>query len=168
ASLPVPTLPAVAPHTPMEQLRLEFEAIGFYLSAHPLDQHAKALARLGVIGYREMATRAGRGGSTRFRIAGIVTARQERTSAKGNRFAFLQLSDTTGSFETTVFSELLSAHRDLMSPGQAVILTIDVQKTGDEMRLTCQGIEALEPAIENAAAGLRILLSAPDGVSALR
>jgi DNA polymerase-3 subunit alpha len=168
ASLPIPALPAVAPHTPMEQLRLEFDAIGFYLSAHPLDQHAKALARLGVIGYREMLAKAGRGGSTRFRVAGIVTARQERTSAKGNRFAFLQLSDTTGSFETTVFSELLAAHRDLMTAGQAVILTIDVQKTGDEVRLTCQGIEALEPAIENAAAGLRILLSAADGVPGLQ
>ncbi|HLG85782.1 MAG TPA: DNA polymerase III subunit alpha [Alphaproteobacteria bacterium] len=168
ASLPVPALPVVAPHTPMEQLRLEFEAIGFYLSAHPLDQHAKALARLGVIGYREMLAKAGRGGSTRFRVAGIVTARQERTSAKGNRFAFLQLSDTTGSFETTVFSELLSAHRELMTAGQAVILTIDVQKTGDEVRLTCQGIEALEPAVENAAAGLRIFLSAAEGVPGLR
>lgn len=168
ASLPVPALPAVAPHEPMEQLRLEFEAIGFYLSAHPLDQHAKALGRLGVIGQREMLARAGKGGSTRFRVAGIVTARQERTSAKGNRFAFLQLSDTTGSFETTVFSELLSANRELMSPGQGVILTIDVQKTGDEVRLTCQGIEALERAVENAAAGLRIFLKAADGVPALR
>ena len=73
----------------MERLRLEFEAIGFYLSAHPLDQYAKALARLGVITYRQMVERAGRGGATRYKVPGIVTARQERTSAKGNRFAFL-------------------------------------------------------------------------------
>ena len=122
----------------MEELRLEFEAIGFYLSAHPLDQHAKALARLGVITHRQMMERAARGGGT-FRVPGIVTARQERTSAKGNRYAFLSMSDMTGSYEVTVFSELLAANREIMVAGQALILTIEVQKTGDEMRLTCQG-----------------------------
>jgi len=168
ASLPVPALPQVPPHDPMEQLTLEFEAIGFYLSAHPLDQHAKALARLGVVSYRQMMERAGRGGATRFKVPGIVTARQERTSAKGHRFAFLSLSDTTGSYEVTVFSELLAMHRDIMVAGQSLILTLDVQKTGDEIRLTCQGIELLEKAVENSAAGLKILLSGGEGVPALR
>jgi DNA polymerase-3 subunit alpha len=168
ASLPIPALPNVPPHDPMEQLKLEFDAIGFYLSAHPLDQHAKALARLGVITHRQMMERAGRGGATRYKVPGIVTARQERTSAKGNRFAFLSLSDMSGSYEVTVFSELLATHRDIMVAGKALILTLDVQKTGDEMRLTCQGIEPLDKAVENAAAGLRIMLSGPDGVPALR
>jgi DNA polymerase-3 subunit alpha len=168
ASLPTPALPAVAPHEPMEQLRLEFEAIGFYLSSHPLDQHAKALERLGVISYRQMLERLGRGGATRFKVPGIVTARQERTSAKGNRFAFLQMSDTTGSYEVTVFSELLSAHRELMAAGQGLILTLDAAKTGDEIRLTCQGIERLDKAVENSAAGLRVMLDSADGLPALR
>jgi DNA polymerase-3 subunit alpha len=168
ASLSVPALPAVQPHDPMEQLRLEFEAIGFYLSSHPLDQHAKALERLGVISYRQMVERLGRGGATRFRIPGIVTGRQERTSAKGNRFAFLQLSDTTGSYEVTVFSELLSAHRDLMTAGQGLILALDAAKTGDEIRLTCQAIERLDKAVENSEAGLKVLLDDATGVPALR
>jgi DNA polymerase-3 subunit alpha len=167
ASLPVPALASVKPHDSMEELRLEFEAIGFYLSAHPLDQHAKALARLGVISHRQMLERAARGGGT-FRVPGIVTARQERTSAKGNRYAFLGLSDMTGSYEVTVFSELLAVNRDIMVAGQALILTIEVQKTGDEMRLTCQGIELLDKAVEKSAAGLRILMDTGDGVVLLR
>jgi DNA polymerase-3 subunit alpha len=168
-SLSVPALPNIRPHDSMEELRLEFEAIGFYLSAHPLDRHAKALARLGVISHREMMARAARGsGTMRYRVPGIVTARQERTSARGNRYAFLGMSDTTGSYEVTVFSELLAVNREIMVAGQALILTIDVQKTGDEVRLTCQGIEVLEKAVENAATGLRILLDGGDGVGALR
>ena len=74
------------------------------------------------------------------------------------------MSDMTGSYEVTVFSELLAAHRDLMVAGQALILTLDVQKTGDEMRLTCQGIEALDKAVENSAAGLKIMMADGDGV----
>jgi DNA polymerase-3 subunit alpha len=167
ASLPVPALANVRPHDSMEELRLEFEAIGFYLSAHPLDQHAKALARLGVISHRQMMERAARGGGT-FRVPGIVTARQERTSAKGNRYAFLGMSDMTGSYEVTVFSELLAVNREIMVAGQALILTIEVQKTGDEMRLTCQGIEPLDKAVEKSAAGLKILMDSGDGVAALR
>ena len=168
ATLPAPALPAIPPHDAMERLKLEFEAIGFYLSAHPLDQHAKALARIGAVTYREMMARAGRGAGLRYKLAGIVTARQERTSAKGNRFAFLSMSDTTGSYEITVFSELLAVHRELMTAGQALILTVEVQKTGDEVRLTCQGIEPLEKAVANAAAGLRIVLDGGESVPALR
>ena len=169
AAVPAPSLPNVPPHDSMERLRLEFEAIGFYLSAHPLDQYAKALARIGAVSYRDMIARAGRGGSgNRYRLAGIVTSRQERTSQKGNRFAFLAMSDTTGSYEITVFSELLAVHREIMNAGQALVLTVEVQKTGDELRLTCQGIEVLEKAIANAAAGLRIVLASGAGVAALR
>jgi DNA polymerase-3 subunit alpha len=167
AALPVPALANVRAHDSMEELRLEFEAIGFYLSAHPLDQHAKSLARLGVISHRQMMERAIRGGGT-FRVPGIVTARQERTSARGNRYAFLSMSDMTGSYEVTVFSELLAAHREIMVAGQSLILTIEVQKTGDEMRLTCQGIEPLDAAVEKSAAGLKILMDSGDGVASLR
>ena len=39
------------------------------------------------------------------------SASKERTSARGNRFAFVQLSDTTGVFEVTVFSEVLAQAR---------------------------------------------------------
>jgi len=63
---------------------------------------------------------------------------------------------------------LLAMHRDIMVAGQSLILTLDVQKTGDEIRLTCQGIELLEKAVENSAAGLKILLSGGEGVPALR
>jgi DNA polymerase-3 subunit alpha len=152
----------------MEQLRLEFEAIGFYLSSHPLDQHAKALDRLGVITHRQLLGRLGRGGTTRFKLAGIVTARQERTSAKGNRFAFLSLSDLTGSYDVTVFSELLAMHRDLMVAGQGLVLTVDVDTRNGDNRLTCAGLERLDKAVENAAAGLRILVDRPDAIARLR
>jgi DNA polymerase-3 subunit alpha len=55
-----------------------------------------------------------------------------------------------------------------MVAGQALILTLDVQKTGDEMRLTCQGIEALDKAVENSAAGLRIMMADGAAVPRLR
>jgi DNA polymerase-3 subunit alpha len=156
--LPPLRLPIAAAYDALEKLRKEFAAIGFYLSSHPLDAHEKPLKRLGVIPFASLATASGAGGSTRFRLAGVVVAKQERTSARGNRFAFLTLSDVSGIYDVTVFSELLSLHRDLMEAERTLVVTVDMQKTGDEMRLTAQAIEPLDKAIRNVATGLRIVL----------
>ena len=61
--------------------------------------------------------------ATRFRLAGIVIEKKERTSARGNRFAFIQLSDTSGAFEVTAFSEVLGQARALLEVGQQLIVT---------------------------------------------
>src|SRR4029079_8126159 len=84
--------------TPMERLSAEFEAVGFYLSGHPLDQYERILAKLGVRRYNEFEILAQRG-ATAARLAGIVIAARERRSQKGNKFAFATFSDATGQFE---------------------------------------------------------------------
>ena len=56
------------------------------------------------------------------KMAGVVAARQERKSARGNRFAFVQLSDPTGGYEVTLFSEVLEASRDHLEPGAQVVI----------------------------------------------
>src|SRR5207302_5667526 len=91
-----PSLPVVADWPPVERLQHEFDAIGFYLSAHPLDPYGKSLERAGILRWVDLpaalAAPGAMGGSTRFRLAGIVIGKKERTSARGNRFAFVQLS----------------------------------------------------------------------------
>src|SRR5690606_12071563 len=82
----------------MERLQREFEALGFYLSAHPLDSYRNLLERRRVVTFADLP-KAVLGGQTRQVLAGIVVAKQERTSRKGSRFAFVQLSDATGVFE---------------------------------------------------------------------
>ena len=66
---------------------------------------------MNVLQSAQLAHHVARGVPGRVRLAGIVVARKERTSAKGNRFAFVQMSDLTGLYEVTMFSEILSASR---------------------------------------------------------
>ncbi|HZF35143.1 MAG TPA: DNA polymerase III subunit alpha, partial [Candidatus Angelobacter sp.] len=81
-------LPVVADWPALDKLAKEFEAIGFYLSAHPLDAYGASLKRLGVIRFGDIpAWLSTRPPSTRAKLAGVVVSRQERTSARGNRFA---------------------------------------------------------------------------------
>ncbi|HEY7688028.1 MAG TPA: DNA polymerase III subunit alpha, partial [Dongiaceae bacterium] len=110
-------LPVVEDWPVMERLRHEFEAIGFYLSAHPLDAYGASLRRLDAVKFGDLPAWLTGRPNTRAKMAGVVVSKQERTSARGNRFAFVQLSDASGIYETMVFSELLAASRELLVPG---------------------------------------------------
>jgi DNA polymerase III subunit alpha len=69
------------------------------------------------------------------KIAGSVSSKQERKSARGNRFAFVQLSDPTGLYEVTVFSDTLEAARDVLEPGMNVVLTVEATLEGETLKL---------------------------------
>jgi DNA polymerase-3 subunit alpha len=164
-----PSLPTVKyePWPAMERLAREFEAIGFYLSAHPLDAYAKALNRLGVVSYAD-AVRGLGPAVQRKRLAGTVIRRQERTSAKGNRYAFVQCSDPSGMFEITVFSEQLATARDLLEPGRSLVMHMDARLEAEQVRLTAQTIEALDIAVGRAAQGARVVVADAAALAPLR
>ncbi|HTH16159.1 MAG TPA: DNA polymerase III subunit alpha [Magnetospirillum sp.] len=158
---PAPKLENAADWSPHEKLSQEFDAIGFYLSAHPLDAFAKSLKRLGVIKIAELPGHLQAGGKGRVKLAGSLLAKQERTSAKGSRYAFLTLSDSSGMFEVTVFSETLAASRELLEAGGPLLLEVDAKLEDEQLRLTCQRIASLDQEAARAAAGLRIFIRDP-------
>ena len=142
---------------PMERLAAEFEAVGFYLSGHPLDQYERVLGKLGVKRYTEFEAATARG-ATAGRLAGIVIAARERRSQKGNKFAFATFSDMTGQFEAVIFSDTLATARDLLEPGTAVIVSVEAERDGETIKLRAQSIEALDKAAANVPRNLKIVL----------
>ena len=153
-----PPLPKVSDWSAMERLNHEMAAIGFYFSSHPLAAYGRSLERLGVIRAADLPGRLSNG-SARVKLAGTVIDKAERTSAKGNRFAFVSASDASGNFELTVFSEVLSTKRDLLQPGMAILVSADGRMDGEQIKLTTQTVEKLDDAVQHAAAGLRITLN---------
>jgi DNA polymerase-3 subunit alpha len=161
-------LPA-EPEWPLgERLTQEFEAIGFYLSAHPMDAYATTLKRLNALKANEIAKHLRLGGQGRVKVAGSVLGKQERTSARGSRYAFLSMSDASGVFEVTLFSEVLGASRELLDSGQPLLLTVDARVEDEQLRLTCQAVESLDAAAAKTAAGLKIVLSDDSPIPALQ
>ena len=150
----------------MERLTHEFEAVGSYLSAHPLDAYAGQLRRLRVTAAADLtASMAG----TSPNVAGVVISRQERTSAKGNRFAFVQLSDTSGVFEVVLFSELLATSRELLEGGQRVLMTVDIRADdGDGVRLSATNVRPLDEALANASTELQIVIEDEKAIPGIR
>jgi DNA polymerase-3 subunit alpha len=151
-------LPQITDWPAMERLRHEFDAIGFYLSAHPLDAYAKSLQRLKVISSAAITTQLVGAEQARVKLAGTVVGKKERTSARGNRFAFVQLSDASGMYEITLFSEVLAQARDLLETGKAVLVTADAKRDGEGVRLLGNRIQLLEEVAASAAPTLRVHL----------
>jgi DNA polymerase-3 subunit alpha len=118
--------------------------------------------------FADLPARLAGGGATRYKLAGIVVGKKERTSARGNRFAFVQMSDSTGVFEVTLFSEVLSQSRQLLEAGQKLLVTVDVRAEEESLRLTAQRIEALDSVVAHAAAGLKVFLGEFEGLAPLR
>jgi DNA polymerase-3 subunit alpha len=159
------SLPAAEPFAPLDRLAHEFDAVGFYLSGHPLDDYRNALARARV---STIADVLGGGGGPRVRLAGVVLRRQERRAKSGARFAFVEFSDPTGRFEAVVFSDILSASRELLEPGASVVVTADADREADGVKLRLQAVEPIDKVASSTAGGLRVYLDAPEAVPGLQ
>ncbi|MEM9474491.1 MAG: DNA polymerase III subunit alpha [Pseudomonadota bacterium] len=133
--LPEPRLSPLDDWLPNERLTEEHVGIGFYLSGHPLDDYMPSLKRQGIKTLQEVEAEVARTGASAVKMAGSVSGRQERKSARGNRFAFVQLSDPSGLYEVTVFSDTLEAARDLLEPGRNVILGVEATMEAEQLKL---------------------------------
>jgi DNA polymerase III subunit alpha len=144
----------------METLSHELEAIGFYLSGHPLDDYADALTRLNVTRWSELEAKLQNQVSAEARIAATVIYKQERRSKSGNRFAFGGFSDPTGQFEAVIFSDTLALAGDVLEPGKAVLLNIEAEVDGENVKTRVRSAQALDAALGRSRAGLCIVADA--------
>ena len=144
--LPEPVLPSVSDWLPAERLSREFSAIGFYVTGHPLDDYKSAFKVNQIFTIEEVEEKA-LSGPCLVKIAGVVVGRQERKSARGNRFAFVQLSDFTGNFEVTLFSDVLEKSRNNLESGARIILTVEASLEGEQLKLLCRSIANIDEAI---------------------
>ncbi|MCB1839729.1 MAG: DNA polymerase III subunit alpha [Alphaproteobacteria bacterium] len=157
-NLGMPDLPKGNPWTPLEQLGFEFSAIGFYLSAHPLDSRRSQLDRMNILSIADLETQMREKPALRVKMAGVLLKKSEKVSQKGNRYAFLQLSDPTGVYEVTVFSDILHETREILEPGQTLLLTVDAEQREDQLRMTCFGLEPLDKQLEGRIMNISIVL----------
>jgi len=165
--LPEPRMSPVEDWLPNERLSEEHKAIGFYLSGHPLDDYMGPLKRKGVMTLAEVSAKAERSPAI-VKLAGSVAGRQERKSARGNRFAFVQLSDPTGLYEVTIFSDTLEEARDYLEPGTNVVLGVEATMEADQLKLLARSVSPIDQVAADAGgAGLRVFVDQPATISSV-
>jgi DNA polymerase-3 subunit alpha len=165
--LPEPRLSPVTDWLPNERLAEEHKAVGFYLSGHPLDDYLPSLKRAQVKTLEEIMVEAARAPMVA-KMAGSVSGRQERKSARGNRFAFVQLSDPTGLYEVTVFSDTLEAARDHLETGANVVITVEANMEADQLKLLARSVTPVDNVATDAGGmALKVFLDRAEALSPL-
>ncbi|MFQ5784011.1 MAG: DNA polymerase III subunit alpha [Alphaproteobacteria bacterium] len=151
-------LPEVDPWPAMTRLREECAAIGFYLSAHPLEAYGALLERLEVTAIGDLAEQVARAGAMTVNLAGVVVGKRERRSSRGSRFAFVQLSDPSGIVEIAFFSETLATDRELLESGMPLHVSADARIEGEALRLTARAVQALDQVAREATSEFTVRL----------
>ena len=100
-SFPLPNIP----EWPSDQLvKFERELTGFYITAHPLDRHAKGIQRFAT---SSTATLTDYGDGREVKLCGVVSTVKQLTTKKGDQMAYIQLEDLQGTAEIIGVSSTL-------------------------------------------------------------
>lgn len=152
-----------------ELLQNEFEALGFYLSSHPLTAYGTKLKKLGVLESDKVEAIAGPKG-IKIILAGVVTSRKVKSSKRG-KYAFIQISDLKGLIEVSVFNEdLLYRSDNILQPGKKIVIHTEVKTEETGLRIIAENIQALEDSLSHIRTSLYVTITDPkhiDSVSKL-
>jgi DNA polymerase-3 subunit alpha len=144
--------PDVRPYTKTQQLDLERELLGLFLSGHPLDDCEELLRELDPdsIAYLDELPD---GKDTV--VAGMVVGKKEIISKKGQQMAFLELEDRIDRVEVVIFSTLWKDVRNQVEKGALVAIRAKVQQEDESVKLLAEQLVPLTG--EDAASRLRLL-----------
>ncbi|WP_068082816.1 DNA polymerase III subunit alpha [Polycladidibacter stylochi] len=160
-------LPDTDPWLPSEKLQREMAAVGFYLSAHPLDEYRELFEKLRVQMWKDFEHSV-KAGAAAGRLAGTVVSRQERKTRNGNQMGIVRISDPTGQYEAILFSEGLNQYREALEPGASVVLLVQADMRDDEVGVRIQQVEPLEKVASRVHRSLRIFLNSTEPVAVLK
>ncbi len=116
-----------------EKLSKEFEAVGFFISNHPLNQFNEIFDDYKITDYSNFVSNDDLRDTN---IAATLLKLQERKTAKGNSYAVLKLTDLSSVFELFIFSDVLEYNREILKEGSSLIMTLFKNVSNDENRLT--------------------------------
>lgn len=131
-----------------DRLHAEFEAFGFFLNEHPIDDFIEPLKKRGVV-FSDRIEDEDLEDNSLIKIAGVVCASKHRSGSRG-RFAYMTMSDPFGIFEAMIFDEaLINSSRDLISDGTLLVLECLIKKDEGGTRILTRSISKLEEFIQN-------------------
>lgn len=165
----LPPLPVVEPWDNLERLSREFKTIGFYLSAHPLDSKEEQFERLGIFSVTQVKEKLASSNTAMISMAGVLIKKQIKVSPKsGKKYAFLQLSDATGVYEVTIFSETLARAQEFLNAGETLLLKVIAEEREDQVRYTATEVQLLDGALDNRINEIHIHLTDTQAVQKLK
>jgi len=140
-----------------EKLQREHAAIGFYLSAHPIDEYAKVLEKMRAQPWTQFAD-AVKQGASHGRLAGTVISLQERKTRTGTRMGIARLSDASGQYEALLFREKLEQFRDVLQPGRSVVVLVGADMRDEEPSLRVEQVDPIDKVAARLQKSMRVFV----------
>ncbi len=133
-------LPDVAEWDEKEKLRREKEALGFYITGHPLEGFQKAIERLSTCLVHDLPTQKDK---DQVKLAGVVESLKLKRTKKGDKMAIMQLEDLTGSTEVVIFPDVFSASGVLLKGDEPLLVTGTVEIGDSSAKMIAKEIQSL-------------------------
>ncbi len=152
-----------------EKLALEKDALGFYISGHPLDRFLdliKTYSTTDTLAVEEIA------GGSAVRIGGAIKSNKVIRTKRGDMMSFALLEDKLGTIEVVVFSSLFERASDILTVDRAVIVLGEAQRSDYGIKIIAEEIVPVEKAGETWTDRVRINLDLtkvnPDDITQLK
>jgi DNA polymerase-3 subunit alpha len=114
-----------------ERLSKEFEAVGFFISDHPINKYKEIFSDYNIVDYKNFLLD---NTNNQCSIAATLLKIQERKTSKGNSYAVIKLTDLSSVFELFIFSEVLETNRNILIEGNSLLITLNKNLSSDENR----------------------------------
>jgi len=164
----VPIEGAVRVPDDAEKLRMEKEALGFYLMGHPLEPYREELRRMDLT---PLAACAELGEGTPVRVALLVTGLKVITTKRGDRMAFAEVEDLSGSGELVLFSDVFAACREVLAAEEPMLVEAEVGRMETDengqvtrVQLVARDMRLLRAAVAESAQPVRVEVPLADAV----
>jgi DNA polymerase-3 subunit alpha len=158
AAPPPPVLPEVAPWRPEDELNAEREALGFFITGHPLDRYQQdlqrftnattgSLRRRGVEPTPATGERNGRPDTRpRVRLGGVVHTLRLRNSKRGERYATFVLEDKEGVVEVIAWPDTYRKHENVLRAGAPVVVAGALEISAERCQVIADEVIPLDRA----------------------
>ena len=129
-----------------EKLENEFSALGLYLSSHPLEPYSDIIKKMEIIQSDKIEEEVtSRGSGCRFKLSGIISKLQMRTTKRGNKFYIVYMTDNYGPFDFLAFDDISVDIKKYLERNKPILVDVEAKKDeASGLRLSGLDIQDLE------------------------
>lgn len=157
AEAAAPELPGVPPWREADRLSYEKEAIGFYITGHPLSDYQTEIKRLGTL---DTVSLKAAGDGMSITLAGVAAKVKEKITRKGDRMAFVDIEDLKGTVEVICFPDCYAKAAPYLNGEEPLLIKGTVDKDERGVKIKATSVEPLSGAAQARTSRLRLRLEA--------
>lgn len=145
--------------TEVEKFNNEKDAIGFYLTGHPLDKYRDIIENFVTLNFGEDTNEIDFNKSGAVKMCGVINNLQVKDSKKGKKFVVFNLIDFYGSGECIAFHSLYETRKDMFRENNLVFVEGKAEENGDKIKLLVENIMPIEKFQEKLANNIIVTLN---------